>query len=318
VPTRNTGTPRISVITPLFNCLAATQEMVATLRASMPRNVSYEIILVDDGSTDGTREWVTGLGEPFQVVLNESNMGFGAATNNGAAVARGEIFALLNNDLILQRGWLEPMLGALEYLGSRAGLIGNVQLNATSHHVDHAGIWVTLNGKPEHIRDEPGIASLVFQPVREVFAVTGACVLVRAATWRQLGGFDEAYINGCEDVDLCVRARKLGLSNAVALRSRVLHHVSSSPGRKLRDEENTRRLILMWRGEFAMESSRLWAWDHFCSLLPEPRDFPDTGEALHMALYMVRMWDTPPATALQLAYSAIDVELARWSKMFSH
>jgi len=317
VSTSTPGSPRISVVTPLFNCLAATQEMIASLRRSMPRGLSHEIILVDDGSTDGTREWLAGLGEPFRVILNERNLGYGAATNRGVAIARGDILALLNNDLILRPGWIRPMLAALRFHGGRAGLVGNVQVNAATREVDHAGIWITLNGKPEHDRREPRFASLLLHPAPVVFAVTGACVLVRADTWRMLGGFDEAYINGCEDVDLCLRARGAGLINVVALRSRVYHHVSSSPGRNLRNEENARRLVLRWRRELALEASRLWTWDHFCRIVPEPRDFPDKAEALRMALYLVRLWDHPPPAALVAMNAAIDVELAHWREMFS-
>ncbi len=315
--TSTPGSPRISVVTPLFNCLAATQEMVASLRKSMPRRISYEIILVDDGSTDGTREWLAGLGDPFRVLLNERNMGFGASTNRGAAAARGEVLAFLNNDLILAPGWLQPMLGALGSLGRRAGIVGNVQLNAATGEVDHAGIWITLNGKPEHDRTKPRLASLLLHPTPSVFAVTGACVLLRAATWRHLGGFDEAYINGCEDVDLCLRAREAGLINVVALRSRVLHHVSSSPGRHLKNEENARRLVRRWRLELALEASRLWTWDHFCRILPEPRDFPDTGDAIRMALYLFHLRRRPPPAAISAMNHAIDVELAHWQEMFS-
>jgi GT2 family glycosyltransferase len=317
VSTSTPGSPRLSVITPLFNCLAATQEMVSSLRKSMPRKLTYEVILVDDGSTDGTREWLAALGEPFRVILNEHNVGFGASTNRGAALARGEILALLNNDLILSRGWLEPMLGALRSCGSRAGIVGNVQINAASREVDHAGIWVNLKGKPEHDRRRPSLASLLFHPSPGTFAVTGACMIVRAGTWRRLGGFDEAYINGCEDVDLCLRAREAGLVNVVALRSRVVHHVSSSPGRNLRNEENTRRLVLRWRQELAMQACRLWTWGHFCRIVPEPRDFPSTTEALLTALYLARLWSEPPQAGLAAANAAIDAELARWREMFS-
>jgi O-antigen biosynthesis protein len=317
VSTGTLGSPRISVITPLFNCLAATQEMVASLRKSMPRGISYEVILVDDGSTDGTREWLAGLGAPYRVVLNERNMGYGASTNRGAAVARGEILALLNNDLILAPGWLQPMVRALRSRGSRAGLVGNVQLNAATREVDHAGIWITLNGKPEHDRRKPRLASVLVHPAPSVFAVTGACMLVRADTWRRLGGFDEAYINGCEDVDLCLRARQAGLANIVALRSRVLHHVSSSPGRNLRNEENSRRLVTRWRRELALQASRLWTWVHFCAVLPEPRNFPDTADALRTALYLLHLRGDPPPAAVAAMGSAIDVELAHWREMFS-
>jgi GT2 family glycosyltransferase len=322
VPKSSLRKPRISVVTPLFNCLAHTQAMVASLQRTLPAWVSYEIILVDDGSTDGTREWLAGLGAPFRVVLNERNLGYAGATNRGAAVARGRILALLNNDLVLSRGWLRPMLSALSLLGRRAGLVGNVQVNASTLEVDHAGIFVNLQGKPEHIRARPALASLLFRPAPGVFAVTGACVLVRADTWGRLGGFDEAYINGCEDIDLCLRAREEGLENVVALRSSVLHHVSSSPGRKLRDEENTRRLVLHWRRELAVAACRPIAREHFIEVvrrvLPEPRDFPDKAAALRAALFLAHLSERPPEPAVEVIDLAIDRELARWREMFSN
>jgi GT2 family glycosyltransferase len=317
VETRSPSAPHVSVITPLFNCLERTRAMVESLRGSMPPGVSHEIILVDDGSTDGTREWLATLGEPFRVVLNPGNLGFGAATNRGAAAARGEILALLNNDLVLGEGWLWPMLEGLEALGARAGLVGNVQLDAATLEVDHAGIRINLKGKPEHERRRAGLLSRLLRPVRRKVAVTGACVLVSSETWRRLGGFDEAFVNGCEDVDLCLRALDVGLVNAVAMRSVVLHHVSSSPGRKIRDEENTRRLFLRWRQWLAYLGSRDWTWDHFGRLIQDPRDFPDPIEAWRMAFFMTRIRLEPPQTALEGMKAAIDGELARWQRMFS-
>lgn len=292
--------------------------MLSSLVATFPRNVPHEIILVDDGSTDGTREWVAGLGGPFRVILNERNLGFAGATNRGASFARGSILALLNNDLVLTRGWFRPMLRTLYALGPRAGIIGNVQLNASTLEVDHAGIFVDLKGKPEHIRRDPGFARALLFPIRRAFAVTGACLLVRNETWKALGGFDEAYINGCEDVDLCLRAREAGLINAVALRSRILHHVSASPGRKLRDEANTQRLVLAWRDQIAELASRCWTSALFEPGFSEPRDFADAGEAWRMALYLARVREKPPATALAVAHMAIDRELARWSKLVTN
>jgi GT2 family glycosyltransferase len=315
VSPRNPGTPQVSVITPLFNCLSRTQAMVESLQATMPRRIPYEIILVDDGSTDGTRQWLAGLGEPFRVVLNERNLGFGGATNRGVAIARGRFLALLNNDLVLRRGWFRPMLRTLRSLGGRAGVVGNVQLDAASGEVDHAGIFINLKGKPEHHRRAPGIAASLLFPIRHVCAVTGACILIRRETWDALGGLDESYVNGCEDVDLCLRARAAGLVNAVSLRSRVLHHVSSSPGRKLRDEENTKRLVTSWRREIAELGSREWTKTLFCPVVRDPRDFPDAPEAWRLAFYLAHVRSTPPPSALAIANVAIEGELARWSNM---
>jgi O-antigen biosynthesis protein len=311
------GRPRLSVITPLFNCLPITQAMVASLRSTIPAWVSYEIILVDDGSTDGTRAWLAGLEAPFRVILNQHNLGFGTSTNNGASIARGSVLALLNNDLVLQPGWLGPMLSALRALDERAGIVGNIQLNAATGEVDHAGIVISERGKPQHDRAPPSRTSLLFRPVRPVAAVTGACLLIRTSTWRRLGGFDEGYVNGCEDVDLCLRARAAGLTNVVALASRVLHHVSTSVGRKVHDEANTRRLMLRWRYELAVLASRRLAVDYFKPFLPDPRDFADRKEALWLAAYILGWHNYPPPFAVEQVGLMIDRELARWREMFS-
>ncbi len=195
---------KISFIVPLYNCLPLTQAMLASLRATVPSALEHEVVFVDDGSTDGTREWLKGLPAPCRAVLNEKNLGFAGACNRGAAAARGEFLFFLNNDLILLPGWLEPML-AVFAAHADAGLVGNVQRNAATGAVDHAGLVFNAKGKPEHLTRRSLAA------VRPVVAVTGACVAIRAATWRKLGGFDEGFINGCEDVDLGLRALESGL-----------------------------------------------------------------------------------------------------------
>lgn len=314
---RSGAPPEVSVVTPLFNCLRHTQAMVESLRATMPVGLSFEIVLVDDGSTDGTRDWLAGLGEPFRVLLNERNLGYGAATNRGAAIARGPVLALLNNDLVLRDGWIEPMLRALRSLGPRAGLVGNVQYDAAMESIDHTGIFINLKGKPEHHRQTPPFLLSLVRRVRPVAAVTGACVLVNRPTWLRLGGFDETYVNGCEDVDLCLRAREAGLANVVALRSCVLHHVSASPGRKQHDEANTQRLFLRWRRELALLGSRDWTQDYFRRVVRDPRDFPDPREAWRMVFFMGRLREAPPQTSLAGMDLAIEAELARWRNLSS-
>ena len=152
---------QVSFIIPLYNCLPLTQAMLASLRATIPAGFPHEIIFVDDDSTDGTREWLKSLAtDPtIRVVLNERNLGYAAANNRGASLARGDILALLNNDLVLPSRWLEPMLAAHRSLGSCAGLVGNVQLDAKTGAVDHAGLVVNLCGKPVHLRARPNFFS---------------------------------------------------------------------------------------------------------------------------------------------------------------
>src|SRR5688572_1372359 len=134
--------------------------MLASLQATLPAGLRYEIIFVDDGSTDGTREWLATLrAATFTVLLNERNRGYAVSNNRAANIARGDFLALLNNDLILQPRWLEPMLDAHASLAGRAGAIGNVQLDAQSGMVDHAGLVIGVTGKPIHVRGLPNLIS---------------------------------------------------------------------------------------------------------------------------------------------------------------
>lgn len=309
------GTVQVSFITPLYNCLPLTQAMLASLHATMPRNLSYEIILVDDGSTDGTREWLATLIAPYRVVFNERNLGYAAANNRGAARATGELLVLLNNDLVLTPGWLEPLLATHRSLGANAGLVGNVQLDARTGAIDHAGIFFNHKGKPEHARELPAPFTRLFNSFQRVDAVTGACVLVARALWTQLGGFDEGYVNGCEDVDLALRTLAANRTNAVTWRSVIHHHISSSPGRKSRDEENTRRFTQRWQAELVRRSVRRWCWNYYetCSLDPREQEF---ALAWRIWMHALGVSKTPPPEALAGTKAAISAELARWEKMF--
>jgi GT2 family glycosyltransferase len=309
--------PRLSVIVPLYGGLALTQAMVASLRATLPREIPHEIILVDDGSTDGTREWLATLAPPCRVILNPGNLGYAEANNRGAAGARGELLALLNNDLVLTPHWLEPMLAAHRRLGPRAGVVGNVQLSARTGEVDHAGIFINWKGKPEHCRRGAGPLARLFRPDRSVVAVTGACFLIARSLWRELGGFDSGYRNGGEDVDLCFRAAAAGRRHLVARRSRVLHHVSSAPGRKARDEANTYRLVEQWHDTIVRLGRDDWCRHHFETFLPEPRDFPDPALARQVALYLLGLRVNPPAGATAGMRQTVATELARWQQMFA-
>lgn len=309
----------VSFLIPLYNCLAFTQAMLASLRATLPAGLPHEIIFIDDGSTDGTRPWLASLAtDPaIRVVLQRENLGYAAANNAGAAVARGEFLALLNNDLVLTPRWLEPMLAAHRAYGDRAGLVGNLQLDAATGALDHAGIAINLQGKPEHLRRLPLASRLApfVCPHRRSVAVTGACVLVRRALWEKLGGFDEKFINGCEDVDLCLRAAAAGHVNLVALRSVVRHHISSSPGRKLRDEANTRHLVLRWHDTLCQLGARLWCRDHLATYLRDPRNFPDPAVARQAFFYALHFRRTPPPRALTGMARNLSRELSRWQKI---
>lgn len=246
---------QVSFILPLYNQLTLTRACLESLRATVPSSVAPEIILVDDGSTDGTREFLRELAPPCVVLLNERNLGYAAANNRAARIAHGELLVLLNNDLVLTPGWLEPLLAAVAQV-PRPGIIGNIQLNAATGAVDHAGMVFRDGGYPVHHRGELRELQAAGEFV-EFPAVTAACCLLRRDWFLRAGGFDEGYVNGFEDTDLGLRAREDGLRNFVATRSVVRHHISSSPGRGAHEFRNAGRFLARW-GPRTAQLEREW------------------------------------------------------------
>ncbi len=303
---------QVSFVIPLYNCLPHTRECLRTLQATLPAGLAHEIIFVDDGSTDGTREWLPTSPPPCRFILNEKNLGFAGACNRGAAAATGDLLFFLNNDLILQRGWFEPMRAMFDRCAD-AALVGNVQRNSATGEIDHTGVYFDHHVKPAHDTARP-LRDWV-RGYRVVPALTGACFAIRRAVWQSLGGFDAEFINGCEDVDLCLRALSAGRRNYVALRSVVRHRISQSPGRKLRDEANTRRLVLRWRHVLANLAARDWCrhlLETEWSRAHDPQDWQFACEVF--ACYAG--WATRPSDAvLKRVHQAIEVELARWRQL---
>ena len=300
----------LSIVTPLYNRLDLTQAFVSALPASLPSGVEWECLLVDDGSTDGTREWLGSVPPPFRALHHERNLGFAAAINHGARAARGEVLALLNNDLVLSPGWLPPMLAALR--APRVGLVGNVQRRVADGALDHAGIAVDAAAKLAHVRALPRRA----QGVCPVFAVTAACCLVRRADFVEFGGFDDTFANGGEDVDFALKLRARGRRTVVCLDSVVRHHVSASRGpTSLRDEHNSHRLYQRWRDAIIREAALAWARE---AVRPARARtglvaLRTAAACLPAAAGLTRK---PPAVARLHATHAFFREELRWRKLF--
>ena len=296
--------PMVSFIVPLFNHLEQTQEMLVTLQATIPAGVAHEIILIDDFSSDGTRAWLDTLSDPLiKTQLNAVNLGYARSNNVAAALATGSILALLNNDLVFEPGWLEPMLQILLAPQLNAGVVGNVQVRVADATVDHAGVQLKANGQFEHIQSLPdGVA-----PYTKALAVTGACMLLRKADFDALGGFDPRFVNGGEDIDLCFKMRAAGKAVYMANTSRIRHHVSLSRDRSSQqNERNSRQLFAIWRATIKRELAARWA----LLIQSGPRDYAgDLSGQLAPALAA-----TPHTAATVIAEAMLQRQEHRWAR----
>jgi len=204
---------------------------------------SFEVIVVDNGSTDSTgalldRDW----GFPLRVITNPGNTSFSAGNNQALAVAEGEHLLFLNNDIEpINEGWLGAMVDTL-LAGPGRGAVGallvyprleagSVDKRALELTVQHRGTRFTWDrGAPRAINQgggedptDPALTRLV-----EVPAATAACLLVRGEALRQVGGLDEAYVYGAEDVDFCLRLREAGWTIVECGEAALFHHESST------------------------------------------------------------------------------------------
>jgi len=243
----------ISFIIPLFNGIHFTKPMLESLIRTIPCDISYEIIIVDNASTDETREWLKNLTQPnLKIILNDLNIGYAKANNQAAMEASGKYLVLLNNDLLLSAHWFEPLYQTIQ--NYKTVIVGNVQLSSRSDGVDHAGIFFDWCGWTYHFK--PSVEFIKNQGVYEVPAITAACAIVDRAWFITQGGFDEGYLNGYEDVDLCLKAKSQGYKIFVAAKSIIHHYGRASEGRHNHEEANSLRFKDKWY-TYAVELSSI-------------------------------------------------------------
>jgi GT2 family glycosyltransferase len=187
----------VSILIPAHNCLALTKACLESIFAAADASLVYEIIVIDDVSTDGTAEYLTTLGEAVRTLRNPTRQSFAESLNRAAPLARGEFLCFLNNDTVVLPGWLESLLAASRTDPARA-IIGNRQLSPGTGRNDHAGVAFNSRGQPMHLYAEQPADFWPALVSGELQAVTGACWLIAKATFLELGGFDTAFRNGYE------------------------------------------------------------------------------------------------------------------------
>lgn len=209
-----------SVIVPVYNQLERTKECLASILHDGDR-APYEIIIIDNASTDGTREYLEVKAreldrskDRFIQILNKTNLGVAAAWNQGIHAAHGDYLAIINNDVVLTAGWLRSLAWAMENHGlnlvspfaATGTLDYNLQERARRFCERNLGkIWL----------DEADFCA----------------VAMPRSTCKLVGLFDEKFIvGGYEDTDYCYRMRELGLRFGVSGAAFIHHYGSSTLG----------------------------------------------------------------------------------------
>lgn len=230
----------------------------------------FEIILADNASTDGSVMLMEQYQEKFPVTIikNQENLSFSAANNQAVRKAQGEYLLFLNNDTEVTDGWLDELLmTAMEK--ENAGAVGarlyypripeGCKNTAKSRNIQHDGIGFrdayrnkTYFVQPYNQKNGLELLGRMSEesiknrkPVKKG-AVTAAVLLVTKKAFEKVGGFDEAYCYGYEDVDLCLKLDKAGYQNYLAPACMVFHYEFGTQGKDDEKEVKERRLHNMY------------------------------------------------------------------------
>ena len=187
--------------------------------------VAAETILVDNGSTDGTAEFVRSRYPWVRLVQLPENRGFAGGNNAGVREARGRYVAFLNNDTSADPGWLRALLNGVDEPAGYALTTSRIVYMHDPDVIDSAGDGVLRWGGA--FKRHHGASASAASASEEVFGVCGAACLMPRAVFDELGGFDEDFFASHEDVDLSYRARLRGY-RCRYVADAVVRHVGSA------------------------------------------------------------------------------------------
>lgn len=218
--------PKVSVIVLTYNNLSFTKACLHSLEVNT-HYLDWELILVDNASTDGTRDFLVDYVTRHpgaKLVQNEENLGFAAGNNRGLAVAEGEHLVILNNDTYVTPGWL---IGLIRHLRKdpSLGLVGPV----TNNIGNEAKIDIHYSDMSEMQKAASEYTSRHAGRELDIPTVAFFCVAISRTAYAEVGGLDERFgVGFFEDDDYCRRVRQAGLRTAVAEDVFVHHHLSAS------------------------------------------------------------------------------------------
>lgn len=221
----NDSAPDITVVIPNWNGLRWLPDCLATLSTQTWR--AFRVIVVDNGSSDGSIDWLRREHPSVHIIAHATNTGFAHAVNTGIRAADTPFIALLNNDTRLRPDWLEKLRAALLAAGDRAaGVCGKMLLMNDPSRIENAGDRFSWQGAAE--KRGRGAPATEFATPGEVFSCCAGGALYRARFFKEAGLFDESFFAYLEDIDLGLRGRLLGWTFHYEPSAQLEHHSHGS------------------------------------------------------------------------------------------
>lgn len=248
---------KVSIIIPVLNKWQYTYHSLSSILENTKGN-EYEVIIIDNGSTDETQEMLKRV-KNIVIHRNKENFGFSRACNLGAEISNGEYLMFLNNDTYVLPKWLEYLLKTFK-THKDAGLVGSKLLFHTGH-LQEAGYIVWKNKLIENYGRWDNPQKPEYNYVKEVDYCSGASILVKKHLFEEIGGFDTTYSPAySEDTDLAFKIRSNGYKVLYQPKSEVIHiERVSSGGERAGDfkgyqERHLKQFYERWSGVIEKEN----------------------------------------------------------------
>lgn len=218
--------PTIDVVIPVLDRYELTRKCLERLDA---QTLSHRVIVVDDGSTDGTPARVRADWPGVHVVELGRNHGFPAAVNRGVRAGTGEVIVLLNNDVECKPGFLERLVAPLA--DPKVGSVAALMLEPSEQRIDGIGLVVDVTlAAFSRLHAEPAASAGARDPV--LAGPSGGAGAYRRSAWEEVGGMDESLFSYMEDVDLALRLAAASWRTAAAPDAIAIHLGSASWGHR--------------------------------------------------------------------------------------
>ncbi|MCD8739861.1 glycosyltransferase family 2 protein [Mucilaginibacter roseus] len=219
--------PKVAAVILNWNGLSHLQQFLPSVMASTWQNL--EIVLGDNGSTDSSVEWVSSVYPAVTIIKNDENYGFTGGYNRVLEKVDADYFILLNSDIEVQPGWIEPVIALMESDERIAAASPKIRSYADKKMFEHAG---AAGGFIDHF-GYPFCRGRIFYEIEEdkgqydqsgeVFWASGAALFIKRKCWEESGGFDERFFAHMEEIDLCWRLKNMGYKVMYCAESTVYH-----------------------------------------------------------------------------------------------
>ncbi len=278
--------PSVAIVILNYNGKNYLQRFLPSVLASTYTN--YSVVVADNASTDGSVAYVTEYFPQIVVLQNTQNDGFAGGYNWALKQVEAEYYVLLNSDVAVTAGWIEPIIALMQSNKSIAACQPKLLKHGDESYFEYAGAaggWIDILGYPfsrGRIFDFLEKDSLQYQTNEKIFWASGAAMFVRSKVYHELNGFDATFFAHMEEIDLCWRMQLAGYE-IMACPQSVVYHVGAGTlprgGRKVFLNFRNNLLMLgknlcmvekMWKipVRFALDAISAWK-----GLLQGDRDF---------------------------------------------